>query len=136
MIGAAWPQAQSDLLAAKVPVASVIPKEGATSWLDTWMLSSKAKHPNCAYKWLNYISTPQVQAMQAVSYPETPVNAKACAYMNKLSKGSCSKFHANEPLSYYRSLKFWKTPVADCGNGKKDCLDYNKWLQAWQQLKG
>ena len=28
-----------------------IPKEGATGWLDTWMLSAKAKHPNCAYKW-------------------------------------------------------------------------------------
>jgi putative spermidine/putrescine transport system substrate-binding protein len=136
VIGAAWPQAQSELLAAKVPVASVIPKEGATSWLDTWMLSSKAKHPNCAYMWLNYISTPQVQAMQAVSYPETPVNAKACQYMEKLSKGSCAKYHANEPLSYYRSLKFWKTPVADCGNGKKDCMDYTKWVQAWQQLKG
>jgi putative spermidine/putrescine transport system substrate-binding protein len=136
VIGAAWPQAQSELLAANVPVASVIPKEGATSWLDTWMLSSKAKHPNCAYLWLNYISTPQVQAMQATSYPETPVNAKACGYMDKLSKGSCTKYHANEPLSYYRSLKFWKTPVADCGNGKKDCADYNKWVQAWQQLKG
>jgi putative spermidine/putrescine transport system substrate-binding protein len=136
VIGAAWPQAQSELLAAKVPVGSVIPKEGATSWLDTWMLSSKAKHPNCAYLWLNYISTPQVQAMQATSYPETPVNARACQYMEKLSKGSCAKYHANEPLSYYRSLKFWKTPVADCGNGKKDCADYTKWVQAWQQLKG
>jgi putative spermidine/putrescine transport system substrate-binding protein len=136
VIGAAWPQAQSELLAANVPVASVIPKEGATSWLDTWMLSSKAKHPNCAYLWLNYISTPQVQAMQATSYPETPVNAKACGYMDRLSKGSCTKYHANEPLSYYRSLKFWKTPIADCGNGKKDCADYTKWVQAWQQLKG
>jgi putative spermidine/putrescine transport system substrate-binding protein len=136
VIGAAWPQAQSELLAAKVPVASVIPKEGATSWLDTWMLSSKAKHPNCAYLWLNYISTPQVQAQQATSYPETPVNSKACRYMDKLSKGSCAKYHGNEPLSYYQSLKFWKTPVADCGNGKKDCADYTKWLQAWQQLKG
>ena len=28
-----------------------IPKEGATAWLDTWMLSAKSKHPNCAYMW-------------------------------------------------------------------------------------
>ena len=136
VIGAAWPQAESDLLAAKVPVASVIPKEGATSWLDTWMLSKKAKHPNCAYKWWNYISSPKVQAMQAVSYPETPVNKLACPYMNQMKAGSCKKFHANEPLSFYRSLKFWKTPVSDCGNGKNDCMDYTAWQQAWTEIKG
>ena len=45
---------------------AVIPKEGATGWLDTWMLSAKAKHPNCAYKWMQYISTPKVQAQQAI----------------------------------------------------------------------
>jgi len=136
VIGAAWPQAESDLLAAHVPVASLIPKEGATSWLDTWMISAKAKHPNCAYKWLNYISTPKVQAEQAVSYPETPVNSLACPFMNKLKAGSCDKFHANEPLAYYRSLKFWKTPIADCGNGKDDCMDYTAWQQAWTEIKG
>jgi putative spermidine/putrescine transport system substrate-binding protein len=136
IIGAGWPQATTQTQGAGVPVADLIPKEGATSWLDTWMLSSKAKHPNCAYLWWNYISTPQVQAMQAVAYPETPVNSKACPYMDKLKAGSCKAFHADEPLPYYRSLKFWKTPVADCGNGHKDCMDYTKWQQAWTQIKG
>ena len=42
-----------------MPVKEVIPKEGATGWLDTWMLSAKAKHPNCAYAWYAYISTPE-----------------------------------------------------------------------------
>jgi putative spermidine/putrescine transport system substrate-binding protein len=135
-LGAAWPQATTQAKAAGVPVADLIPKEGATSWLDTWMLSAKAKHPNCAYKWLNYISQPKVQAEQAVSYPETPVNKLACSYMDKLKAGSCTAFHANEPLSYYKSLKFWKTPIPDCGNGKKDCMDYTAWQQAWTSIKG
>ena len=30
----------------------LIPDEGATGWADTWMLSSKSKHPNCAYLWM------------------------------------------------------------------------------------
>ena len=30
-------------------------------WSDTWMLSSKAKHPNCMYKWMNCITSPEVQ---------------------------------------------------------------------------
>jgi putative spermidine/putrescine transport system substrate-binding protein len=120
-------------VAAKVPVKEVIPKEGATGWLDTWMLSSKTKHPNCAYKWYAYVSTPKVQALQAVTWGETPVNKLACVQMNRLSKGSCAAYHANAPESYYRSIKFWKTPLADCGNGKKDCMDYTKWVSAWNQ---
>ena len=130
-LGASWPYQLSVLLAAKTPVAGVIPKEGATGWLDTWMLSSKAKHPNCAYKWWNYISSPKVQAQQATFYGETPVNSKACPFMNKLSKGSCALYKANAPDAYYRSLKYWKTPLADCGNGKKDCVPYTKWVTAW-----
>ena len=34
------------------------PKEGATGWSDTWMLSSKAKHPNCMLMWMNHIISP------------------------------------------------------------------------------
>ena len=132
-IGASWPVTTGTLKAAKVPVREIIPKEGATGWLDTWMLSAKAKHPNCAYKWYSYISSPKVQAMQAVTWGETPVNKLACTQMNKLVKGSCAAYHANAPEAYYRSIKFWKTPIADCGNGKKDCMDYTKWVSAWNQ---
>jgi putative spermidine/putrescine transport system substrate-binding protein len=132
-LGASWPVTTGTLRAAKVPVKEIIPKEGATGWLDTWMLSAKAKHPNCAYKWYAYISSPKVQAMQATTYGETPVNKLACVQMNKLSKGSCKTYHADAPEAYYRSIKFWKTPVADCGNGKKNCMDYTKWVDAWNQ---
>jgi putative spermidine/putrescine transport system substrate-binding protein len=132
-IGASWPVTTGSIRAAKVPVKEIIPKEGATGWLDTWMLSSKAKHPNCAYKWYQYISSPKVQALQATTYGETPVNKLACSEMNKLSKGSCHTYHADAPEAYYRSIKFWKTPVADCGNGQKNCMDYRKWVNAWNQ---
>lgn len=130
-LGASWPYQLSTLRSAKAPISSVIPKEGVTGWLDTWMLSSKAKHPNCAYRWWNYISSPKVQAQQAVFYGETPVNRQACGFMNRLSKGSCQQYFANAPDSYYRSIKFWKTPLADCGNGQKSCVPYTKWVTAW-----
>ena len=135
-IGASWPYQVNTLKAAKVPVVSVSPKEGVTGWLDTWMLSSKAKHPNCAYKWMQYITQPKPQAQQAVYFGETPVNKKACAVMDVLAKGSCAQYSGNAPESYYRSIKFWKTPVADCGNGKKNCTDLKAWTTAWQQIKG
>jgi putative spermidine/putrescine transport system substrate-binding protein len=135
-IGASWPYQVNTLQAAGVPVASVIPREGVTGWSDTWMLSSKAKHPNCAYRWMQWITTPKVQAQQAVYFGETPVNKKACAWMNKLSRGSCAKYSANASESFYRSIKFWKTPVTDCGNGQKNCMDLRAWNNAWTEIKG
>jgi putative spermidine/putrescine transport system substrate-binding protein len=136
VVGASWPYQTNTLKADGVPVKDLIPKEGATGWADTWMLSAKAKHPNCAYLWLKYISTPKVQAMQALSFGETPANLKACPFMDKIQKGGCAQYHANAPASYFNSIKFWKTPIADCGNGKNDCMDYTAWQQKWTQIKG
>ncbi|HEY2373135.1 MAG TPA: ABC transporter substrate-binding protein [Gaiellaceae bacterium] len=136
VIGASWPYQTNTLAADKVPVKDLIPKEGATGWADTWMLSAHAKHPNCAYKWLNWISTPKVQAQQAIYFGETPANPKACPIMNKLSPGSAGLYHCGASASYFNSIKFWKTPISNCGNGKNDCMDYTQWQQAWAQLKG
>jgi putative spermidine/putrescine transport system substrate-binding protein len=135
-IGASWPFMTITLQGAKVPVKDLIPQEGATGWADTWMLSAHSKHPNCAYLWMKYISEPKPQAQQSLSFGETPANLKACAEMDKLQKGGCSQYHANAPAAYFNSIKFWKTPTADCGNGKSDCVDYTKWAAAWQQVKG
>jgi putative spermidine/putrescine transport system substrate-binding protein len=136
VIGAAWPYQYSTLVADKTPVQQIIPSEGATGWADTWMLSAHAKDPNCAYKWVNWVSSPKVQAQQAISYGETPVNTKACPYMEKIQKGSCGLYHANAPSAYFDSIKFWKTPVAECGNGQSDCMDYTKWQQKWTEVTG
>ncbi|MDP9233147.1 MAG: ABC transporter substrate-binding protein [Actinomycetota bacterium] len=129
-VGAAWPYQTNTLKAAGVPVADTIPKEGATGWGDSWLLATKAPHPNCAYLWMQWISTPKVQAQQAIYFGETPVNSKSCVIMDKLSKGSCAQYHAGNP-AYSQSIAFWKTPLANCGNGKTDCVPYSDWQQAW-----
>ncbi len=135
-IGAAWPYQQSTLEADHVAVKSLIPTEGATGWADTWMLAAHAKDPNCAYKWVNWVSSPRIQAEQAISYGETPANTKACAIMETISKGSCIVYHANAPSAYFNSIKFWKTPVPECGNGQNDCMDYSAWQQKWTEVTG
>jgi putative spermidine/putrescine transport system substrate-binding protein len=137
VIGAGWPYQTLQLKAAKAPIAETIPKEGATGWADTWMLAKRAPHPNCAYMWMKYVTQPQVEAKQALVFGETPVNPKACPYMNKLQAGSCAAYHLNQPLSYYSTIHFWKTPVAACGwQPSSDCMDYNAWQQAWTQVTG
>ncbi len=87
VVGAAWPYQTSTLKAAGAPVNDTIPKEGATGWADTWMLATNAPDPNCAYKWMAYMSTPKIQAEDAISYGETPANTLACPIMNTLAKG-------------------------------------------------
>jgi putative spermidine/putrescine transport system substrate-binding protein len=136
VVGAAWPYQTSTLLANNQPVADTIPKEGATGWGDTWMFATKAPHPNCAYMWYRYISSPHVQAEQAISYGETPVNSKACAEMEKLQAGSCAQYHANASASYFNVIKAWKTPLAQCDNGQQNCVPYAQWQQAWTSIIG
>ena len=131
VVGAAWPYQTNALKAAGATVADTIPSEGATGWADTWMMATKAPDPNCAYDWLKWISTPTVQAQQAIYFGETPANTLSCPIMDQLSKGSCEQYHANATAAYFNSIKFWKTPIQDCGNGKDDCIPYSEWQQAW-----
>jgi putative spermidine/putrescine transport system substrate-binding protein len=136
VVGAAWPYQTNTLKAAHAPVADTIPSEGATGWADTWMLATNAPDPNCAYKWMQWVTTPKVQAEQAVFFGETPANKLSCADMNAESKGSCAGYHENAPEAYFNTIKFWKTPLAQCGNGKNDCVPYLKWESAWTQITG
>jgi putative spermidine/putrescine transport system substrate-binding protein len=134
-VGAAWPYQTIQLKLAGGPFADTVPTaEGATGWGDTWMLATKAPHPNCAYLWTAWVSTPQVQAEQALSFGETPVNTKACAEMEKLSAGSCAQYHADAPGSYFNTIKFWKTPIATCPDGSQKCIPYAMWQSAWTTI--
>ncbi len=136
VVGAAWPYQTNTLQAAGSPVADTIPSQGATGWADTWMLATHAPHPNCAYKWMQWATTPKVQAQQAVYFGETPANKLACPIMDQLQKGACAAYHANAPEAYFQTIKFWKTPLAQCGNGKNDCVPFQQWTNAWTQITG
>ena len=60
MLGTTWQVITNGVQAdtASPPVKAIIPKEGSTAWSDSWMIYSKTKHPNCAYKWINWITKP------------------------------------------------------------------------------
>lgn len=57
-------QFQANILGSKkVPVATVIPTEGATGWADSTMMHADAKNPNCAYMWLEHSLNPKLRAI-------------------------------------------------------------------------
>ena len=78
----------------KVQVNTVLPKEGSTGWSDTWMVSSKAAHPNCMYKWMDWITSPEVNAQVAEYFGEAPAQTKACELTT--DKDFCDIYHATD----------------------------------------
>jgi putative spermidine/putrescine transport system substrate-binding protein len=110
-----------------------LPEEGATGWSDTWMISSEAAHPNCMYMWMDWIIEPKANAEVSEYFGESPAQELACQETE--NKNFCTEYHAEEP-AFWKRVYYWKTPLADCGNGSEDCKDYNDWVQAWTSIKG
>jgi len=114
---------------------TVLPKEGSTAWSDTWMIATKAAHPNCMYLWMDYITRPDVQVQVAEYFGEAPANPKACA-TDDTSKAHCAQFGA-EDESFYKKLSFWATPRKECLDGSgSDCVPFSEWIKAWTEIKG
>ncbi len=145
--GTAWPINLSTIEAdiaggkAKTKVDFVVPKEGVTGWADTWMMSSHAQHPNCMYKWMEYTLRPEVQSQVALWYGAAGSNPNSCTKLKEalgtdagladtVRYGECGN------VDFLKSIYLWKTPQANCGNGKTNCEDYIAWQQVWNEVRG
>jgi putative spermidine/putrescine transport system substrate-binding protein len=117
----------------KAKVASTVPKEGSTGWSDTWMVAAKAKHPNCMYKWMDWITSPKVNAQVAEWFGEAPAQTKACT--ETADKSHCTTYHALDK-AYSDRISYWTTPTRNCGDSRGNtCKDYAAWTQAWTEIK-
>jgi putative spermidine/putrescine transport system substrate-binding protein len=138
-VGTTWQYQYFALKEEGVPVKAspasqgFLPKEGATGWSDTWMIAKDAKHPNCMYEWMNWIIEPKVNAEVAEWFGEAPAQELACK--ETANKNFCAEYHAEEP-DFWDRVYYWETPLADCGNGEENCMDYNDWVKAWTTIKG
>jgi len=135
VIGTTWQSNTNALAAEKVPVEAILPDEGSTGWIDTWMVGANSPHSNCAYAWLDHIVSPKTQAALTEYYGEAPANAKACQYT--ADKNFCTTFHAAD-AAYVDKIWYWTTPISQCLDGRTDvkCTDYGDWTQAWTEVKG
>jgi putative spermidine/putrescine transport system substrate-binding protein len=135
VIGTTWQVIVNLAAADKAPVEAILPEEGATGWSDTWMISSKSEHPNCAYAWMNHIISPEANAAVAEWFGEAPANAKACDLT--VDKKFCETYHAGDE-DYADQIHYWTTPIEQCLDGRTDvkCTTYQEWTQAWTEIKG
>jgi putative spermidine/putrescine transport system substrate-binding protein len=115
-------------------VEGIKPAEGSTGWSDTWMVSSKAKNPNCAYMWMNHIASPAANAGVAEWFGEAPSNAKSCDLT--ADKNHCATFHAADD-AYWADVYYWNTATEVCLDGRTDvkCVPYAEWVKAWSSLR-
>lgn len=134
VLGTTWQVIANYAKADDVPVEVTLPKEGATGWSDTWMISSTAAHPNCTYLWMNHISSPEANAAVAEWFGEAPANAKACDETSDANH--CDTYHAAD-VDYWKNVYYWITPLADCGDDRGEvCKDHSEWVQAWTEIRG
>ena len=152
VVGTTWQYQYFALRADNQPIDAspasqgFVPSEGATGWSDTWMIAKDAAHPNCMYKWMNFIVSPSANAEVAQSFGEAPAQSKACdaSTLTAAAKADgyppdpqfCDKYHAGDP-NFWKRVYYWQTPLADCGDSRGNtCKDYNDWVSAWTQIKG
>jgi putative spermidine/putrescine transport system substrate-binding protein len=134
VVGTTWQVIANLLQGEKVPVELTLPKEGSTGWSDTWMISSKSQHPNCMYRWMDWIVSPKANAQVAEYFGEAPANQKSCA--ETADKNHCATFHADDE-DYFGKVAYWTTPIRNCGDNRGNtCKDYAAWVQAWTEIKG
>jgi putative spermidine/putrescine transport system substrate-binding protein len=119
-----WPFQVNVLAGGGAPVASVFPAEGTTGWADTTMMHMDAPHPNCAYAWLEHSLEAKLQGDLAAWFGSLPAVPAACQGNALLGEKGCE----GNGFGEFDKIAFWKTPKADCGDGRTDCVPYHEWV--------
>ncbi len=126
-------QFQANILKSKNrPIATVVPAEGATGWADTTMLHAEAKHPNCAYLWMEHSLNKKLQGDLAAWFGSVPVVLDACKGNKLLGDEGCQR----QGLGSFEKIAFWKTPTAKCATQKDQCVPYHKWVSDYIAVLG
>jgi putative spermidine/putrescine transport system substrate-binding protein len=126
-----WPFQANTLAMNKRPVATTVPQEGATGWADTTMLAAGARHPNCAYAWLEWSISPKVQGDVAAWFGSNPVVPAACQGNELLGPDGCK----NNGIDNFDKIKFWRTPEAKCAS-PEGCVPYSRWVTDYVAVMG
>ena len=116
-------------------VGTTKPTEGATGWSDTWMIKKDTPNINCAYLWLNYIVSPQVNAQIAEYFGEAPANQKSCALTK--NKNHCAQFHAEDDrlLEQRLLLDDADRELPRRPDGRRSACPYDEWVRTWSELR-
>jgi putative spermidine/putrescine transport system substrate-binding protein len=125
-----WGYMVNGLVGDKQPVASTVPAEGSTGWADTTMLHADARHPGCAYRWMEWSLNPQLQIALAEWFGSVPVVPAACKARPPHGSDAC----AVNGFDRFAQVHFWRTPTEACTQGA--CVPYSKWVTDYVAIMG
>lgn len=116
----AWPLMTNDLRKARYPIGETIPREGATGWADTWMISKNSPNVDLAMKWIDYMIGPQGQkgVIDVTAYSGASRSA-----IPLLGPARVKALHMDN-LSFFDELHMWAEPA-----------NYAKWQKIWNDVK-
>lgn len=121
--GSAWEPTLVELWAAGHNVIDVQAKEGRGGYSDSWMIVKGAEENECIYPWLDYVSTPQAQALAhkvtGFGYP----NVKMVAELDEATRATYERLGMSDPNSL-TDIDWWQ-PVER----------RTKYLEIWNQVK-
>lgn len=85
-------------------VEEIIPKEGATSWFDNWMIPAQSQKKATAEAFLNHIHTPESQKAiaDATGYGISNTNA-----IDETPRAYQAAYHLDDP-DFIKNLNYWK----------------------------
>lgn len=126
-----WPFQVNLLRNDKQPIASTVPREGATGWADTTMMHVDAPHPNCAYRWMEWTLSSNLQGDLAAWFGSVPSVLSACKNSKLLGKDGCK----TNGLDNFERIHFWKTPQSKCKT-QGTCVPYYRWVTDYIAILG
>jgi putative spermidine/putrescine transport system substrate-binding protein len=136
---ASWPFMVNLLVGAEQPIASVIPKEGATGWADTTMVHSEAANINCSYMWMEHQLSSNLQSDLGTWFGAVPSVPSKCgtglmdpaAGIYPEGADAC-KING---IDNFDKIHFWRTPVTNCKT-QDSCVPYYKWVTDYIAVLG
>lgn len=102
----------------------------ATGWVDSWMLAARPASPNCAYRWLSWMSSARAQRPAAAWTGLAPANPEAC---DGRGRRMCEVYQVRDNRRL-RDVLFAARPARDCGGLGGECTDYADWAERWKKL--
>lgn len=104
-VAVGWPLTVKELNDQGRNLKWTIPEEGCTGWMDRLMIVKGAKHQELAMKWLDWVTSPEGQALGSKATNYSIVNKNALKYMDdELIEAT----NADSLDEFFEKINFWQ----------------------------
>jgi putative spermidine/putrescine transport system substrate-binding protein len=100
-------------------IEATVPQEGTIGWTDTLLLGVRAKHPHCAYRFLQFVLLPRSQARLAAESGAGPTNPLGCRVA---VKQVCQALYRGADAAMLQRVSF-AGPPGTAATGRGDWAD-------------